>query len=162
MKLTILSKTIEIEDSFWRFIIVGGVGIITNLIVFYIVADLLKLDSNLGSILAFCVAVTQNYILNQLWSFQKDVDKGLNFKNYFQYVVLNLFGLLINLIVLNLFLLIFNPTLKLFGQFFGIVISFLLNYIGSKLFIFKKKRDNSKKNPIIEDSIVPESEKIEP
>ena len=139
MKITILGKVIEIDDSLWRFAIVGGMGFLTNLSVFFITADLLLLEPNFCSVIAFAIAVTQNYIFNHLWSFKEHTNYGLNVRSYFQYVIVNILGLLVNLVILNLILIVFNPPMKVIAQFFGIIVGFVVDYIGSKMFVFKKR-----------------------
>lgn len=127
------------ENSLLRFLFIGFLGTILNIIIFYIVADYLYMDANIASIIAFCIAVTQNYILNHLWSFKKIVNYDLNLKSYFKYVYVNIFGLIANLIVLNLILMEFHPSLKVIAQLCGIIVGTMFNYILSRVYVFKKE-----------------------
>jgi putative flippase GtrA len=127
------------RNSLVRFLFVGGFGTITNLLVFFVFGDLIKINPNGASVLAFSVAVTQNYIFNHLWSFKKHVDYPLSWKKYLNYVLLNIFGLVINLLVLNIILVVFRPFLKILAQFPGIIAGMSFNYIGARLFVFRKK-----------------------
>jgi len=127
------------ENSLLRFLFIGFLGTILNIIIFFIVADLLYVDANIASVIAFCIAVTQNYVLNHLWSFKKIVDYDLNLKSYFKYVYVNIFGLIANLIVLNLILMEFQPSLKVIAQLCGIIVGTMFNYILSRAYVFKKK-----------------------
>ena len=138
MKITIFGISINIADNLIRFAIVGGLGTITNLLVFFVTADIWDWEANFCSIIAFMIAVTQNYIINHKWSFKNDVDYGLNFRSYLEYIIVNILGLIANLIVLNIILIFLQPDLKVIAQFFGILVGFIFDYIGSKIFVFKK------------------------
>ena len=124
------------ENCLLRFFLIGALGTIVNLTVFLIFADILNVNVNLSSIIAFCLAVTQNYTLNHVWSFRKYVNSDLNFKSYSKYVFVNIFGLILNLIILNLILLIFNPDFKLTAQLFGVMAGTLLNFGLSRYYVF--------------------------
>lgn len=129
------------ENSLVRFLFIGFLGTILNVVIFFIVADLLNVDANITSVIAFCIAVTQNYILNHLWSFKKYVNYDLNLKSYIKYVYVNIFGLIANLIVLNLILIEFQPSLKVIAQLCGILVGTMFNYTLSKIYVFKWKEN---------------------
>jgi putative flippase GtrA len=136
---TCCKKIVELqENSLLRFLFVGALGSIVNIIIFFIVADLLNFNANLSSIIAFCVAVTQNYLLNHVWSFKKFVNFKVNRKSYVKYVCVNIFGLIINLVVLNLILMEFNPSIKTTAQLCGVLASTFFNFILSRLYVFNK------------------------
>ncbi len=99
------------ENSILRFLFIGFLGAILNIVIFFIVADYLGIDANVASIIAFCIAVTQNYVLNHLWSFKKYVSYDLNLNSYLKYVSVNIFGLIANLIVLNLIMIELQSSL---------------------------------------------------
>jgi len=126
------------ENSLLRFLFVGALGTIVNIIIFYIFADYLNFNASISSIIAFWVAVTHNYLLNHLWSFKKYVNFQVNRKSYIKYVCVNIFGLIVNLIVLNLILMQFNPTTKATAQLFGVLAGTFFNFILSKLYVFNK------------------------
>jgi putative flippase GtrA len=126
------------ENSLLRFLFVGALGTIVNMIFFFIFADYLNFNASISSIIAFCVAVTQNYFLNHLWSFKKFVNFQVNMKSYIKYVCVNIFGLIVNLIVLNLILMQFNPTIKTTAQLFGVLAGTFFNFILSRFYVFNK------------------------
>jgi putative flippase GtrA len=126
------------ENSLLRFLVVGALGTIINVIIFFIFADYLNFNANLSSIIAFCFAVTQNYFLNHIWSFKKFVNFHVNLKSYMKYVFVNIFGLIVNLIVLNLILMQFNPDIKTTAQLFGVLAGTIFNFMLSRFFVFKK------------------------
>lgn len=129
------------NSKFIRFSITGGLGTVTNLVIFYIICDLLKQPSNLGAIVAFIFAVTQNYFINHFWTF-KDYSKKkkVSFPDYIKFVGVAILGLAVNLLVLNLLLFFFKFPLKVIAQTIGILMGLFFNYIGSDKFVFKKQK----------------------
>jgi dolichol-phosphate mannosyltransferase len=126
------------ENSLLRFLFVGALGTIVNIIIFFIFADYLNFNASISSIIAFSIAVTQNYLLNHFWSFKKFVNFQVNRKSYIKYVCVNIFGLIANLIVLNLILIEFNPTIKVTAQFSGVLAGTVFNFILSRFYVFNK------------------------
>lgn len=126
------------QNKFFRFSIVGFLGTITNLLIFWIIVDYLKKPANAGSIIAFIFAVTQNYFLNHFWSFQ-EYSKRLkpSFVGYFKFISVSLIGLGVNLVILNLILILFYLPLKVIAQAIGILAGLIVNYLGSSKFVFK-------------------------
>lgn len=128
-----------IKNKFIRFAIVGLLGTITNLLIFWIIVDLLKNSANFGSIIAFVFAVTQNYFLNHFWTFQEYSKRvKVSFKGYLKFVSFSLLGLGVNLLVLNLILHFLSLPLKVIAQFAGILAGLIVNFLGSSKFVFKK------------------------
>jgi putative flippase GtrA len=127
------------ENSLLRFLLVGALGTILNITIFFIFADYLNFNANISSVIAFCVAVTQNYILNHVWSFKKLVHFRVNRKSYIKYICVNIFGLMVNLIVLNVILMQFNPAIKTTAQLSGVLAGTFINFILSRFYVFNKK-----------------------
>lgn len=127
------------KSSFVRFGVVGFLGMICNLIVFYIFSHIFLFSVNISAIMAFVVAVTENYYLNHIWSFKAYVDLKPNSTDYFKYVLVNLVGLGVNIFVLNLLLYFFVNIEAIVAQLFGIVVGMAFNYFGSRLYVFIKK-----------------------
>lgn len=125
------------ERSLFRFLVVGSLGTVLNLLIFFFVADVIQFNANFAAVLAFCVAVTQNYILNHRWSFKRHVTSSMTLRRYAGFVAVNTIGLLVNLLVLNAILFFFDVPWKIIAQFFGIGAGTLFNYLGSKFFVFK-------------------------
>ena len=127
------------ENCLMRFLIVGALGTVVNLAIFFLFADILNVDTNISSIIAFLIVVTQNYVLNHVWSFKKLVNFQINGKSYMHYVFLNIFGLGINLVVLNIILFTFNPEIKTIAQLSGVLSGTFFNFILSRSYVFQKK-----------------------
>lgn len=129
-----------LKHSFFKFALVGFLGTVTNLTIFYIFADIFRVWANAVAVIAFLVAGAQNYTLHHKWTFRKIMlGEGLSFYGYIKFIVTTLFGLAINLIVLNLILHFFNVPYKVIAQGCGVAFGTVFNYLGSKHFVFNKK-----------------------
>ena len=120
---------------------VGAIGSITNLSVFTALT-FLDVNYNIASILAFLVAVTQNYTLNKKWTFKDHNSKTR--KKFIKYFILNFASFLVNLLVLNIVVLNFgnDHLTKIIAQALGIGVAMGFNFLGSYLVIFAKSKDD--------------------
>ena len=84
-----------------RFSVVGGLGTATNLVLFFFLVDVGTMAPLLGAVLCFAVAVSQNYVLNELWTFATSSGGGLSLDRYRKFVAASLLGLAINAAVLT-------------------------------------------------------------
>ncbi len=126
----------KVIDEFLKFGLVGIMGTLVNLIVLYIFTEFVGVYYILSAIIAFLVAVTHNFILNKLWTFREKIHY-LFAKKYMQFFIVSIFALLVNL----LFLYIFTEFLNIYymvSQVLAIGISFIANFIGNKIWTFKK------------------------
>jgi dolichol-phosphate mannosyltransferase len=131
------------QRAFPRFAMVGVLGLVTNLAVFAVVHALL--DAHIvAAIVAFGVAVTQNFLLNRAWSFgHLATRKGVSVA-YATYVLVNLLGLLVNLAILEVLVTRFG-VMPLIGQIVAVGVGMFANYIGTYLFVFTPRVDEVKK-----------------
>lgn len=106
------------------------------------VATFININYNIASVIAFLVAVTQNYTLNKKWTFKDHNTKTR--KKFIKYFILNFSSFFINLLVLNIVVLNFgeDTTTKIAGQILGIGVAMGFNFLGSYLVIFAKSKDN--------------------
>jgi len=131
--------------QFVKFAVTGGLGTITNLAVFFVFADLLGLPEIPVSVGCFSIAVTQNYIFNQLWSFKTHTaDMGLSLKRWALFTASSLFGLTVNIIVMKLILLYWTPHYKFIAQALGVAAGMAINFVLSKYAVFRKEKTNEK------------------
>ena len=130
--------------EFFKFAVTGGLGAITNLVIFFFCTDLLGFYEIPVSIGCFLVAATQNYFINHLWSFRKTT-KSIppSFKKWALFIGASLAGLALNLLVMKAVLAYWNPPYKVIAQGAGIAAGMLVNFGISKTVIFKNKRTNT-------------------
>ncbi|HZQ90058.1 MAG TPA: GtrA family protein [Gaiellaceae bacterium] len=120
-------------EQLFKFCVVGGVGYAINLGVYAVL-----LHSGLHYLLAatfsFLVAVTSNYTWNRMWTF-RDRRRGVAAQGM-RFLLVSLASLGANLAVLNV--LISLGSDKLVGQAVAIVLVTPLNFIGNKLWSFRR------------------------
>ena len=126
--------------NFTKFLIVGLLGTITNVSIFYLFVDRLSYSPIQISIIGFIFANIQNYILNNNWTFIVNNEKrSLSKLNYFKYLTVSIASLAVNLSVLQFDLNQYMPEIKSIAQLIGIASGTLVNYIGAKKWVFNEK-----------------------
>lgn len=124
----------EHQKAFSRFALVGALGFVVNLAVFTVAYMFLK-QHIVAAIIAFTVAVTQNFFLNRGWSFShRATSRGLPIA-FVTYVLVNLLGLLVNLVILEVLIANFG-VIPLIAQTVSVGAGMFANYFGAHLFVF--------------------------
>ena len=121
----------------WRFLVVGGLGTATNLAVFYGLVDVGTTPPLPGATAAFAVAVTQNYLLNELWTFTADRTGEVSGGRYGRFVAFSLMSLAVNLAVLQFLVTRFVFPLLVIPQAVGILAATALNFLSSRFLVFR-------------------------
>jgi dolichol-phosphate mannosyltransferase len=115
-----------------QFGLVGASGYVVNLAVFAVLNGPLGIHHILSAILAFCVAVMNNFWWNRHWTFDaKHGHAGFQAARFFTVSVL---ALVVNLIALEL--LIRGGMGDLTAQAIAIAIAMPFNFVGNKLWTF--------------------------
>ena len=126
--------------KFSKFIIVGILGAITNVIIFYAFVDILGYKPLQVSAIGFLLASFQNYVLNHNWTFNHITkDRSIATNDYLKYLGIALIALSVNLFILQYILIEYQPEPKVIGQCIGIVAGTLINYYGAKLWVFRAR-----------------------
>jgi putative flippase GtrA len=117
-----------------KFCVVGGVGYAINLGVY---AGLIHVGLHylLAATFSFFVAVTNNYFWNRIWTF-RDRRAGVGAQGI-RFFAVSLVSLGANLGILHL--LISVGAGKLVGQAIAIVLVTPLNFVGNKLWSFRRR-----------------------
>jgi putative flippase GtrA len=123
--------------QFSQFAVVGGLGTLTNLVCFFLMVDVGGIAPLLGAVVAFCAAVTQNYLLNELWTFNPEGDNRVSRRRYAKFVGFSAVALCVNLAVLQLLLTTFDFPLKVIPQAVGIAAATGVNFVTSRLVTFR-------------------------
>ena len=118
-----------------KFCAVGAFGYCINLVVY---AALLDAGAHylLAATVSFLVAVTSNYTWNRLWTF-RDRRAGLAVQGM-RFFVVSVATWTMNLVVLHL-LITFGAG-KLVAQAIAIAVAMPLNFVGNKLWSFRRLR----------------------
>ena len=139
-----IKKNVGIDsniDQFIKFFITGGLGTITNLLIFFLCVDLFEMNHIIISIMCFIIAGTQNYILNHKWSFRQNIsNEHLSLKKWLMFLFGSLIGYIANISIMSLMISQFVLPWKTIAQACGIAIGMFINFTISKMFIFKKRK----------------------
>lgn len=122
------------QKAFSRFAVVGSLGFIVNLVVFTVTYMFLE-QHIVAAVVAFAVAVTQNFFLNRGWSFSHRATSRKLPIAYLTYVLVNLLGLLVNIAILEVLVTNFG-VVPLIAQIVGVGAGMFANYFGVHLFVF--------------------------
>lgn len=117
-----------------KFCVVGVSGYIVNLGVYWALLDGANLDYRLAATGSFIVAVTNNYLLNRLWTFR-------HVRGHFAFQGLRFFTVALVAYVGNLAILTILVELgagEIISQAIAIVLVTPANFIGNKLWSFRE------------------------
>ena len=116
-----------------KFGLVGGSGYLINLAVFAVLAGSLGVHHTIAAIGAFCVAVTNNFILNRYWTFGPG--EGPAHFQAARFFTVSLASLGLNIAVLEL-LISHHLTGELAAQAIAVAVAMPFNFLGNKLWTF--------------------------
>ena len=119
-----------------KFSTVGASGYAVNLAVFSALVVGAEVDHRLAAICSFLVAVTNNYTWNRLWTFHGQ--RGHVAYQGMRFLVVAVLALAANLVALELLILL--GLGKVAAQAIAIVLVTPINFVGNKLWTFRRKR----------------------
>ena len=119
-----------------RFGLVGGVGFVVNLAVYTLCVHVLGLDYRVAAVLAWLVAVLNNFVLNRHWTF--DARDGRARFQAPRFLVVSLVALAFSLLLLTLLVEVAGLP-KLPAQALAVAGSMPLNFLGNKLWSFRTR-----------------------
>ncbi len=115
-----------------RFALVGASGYVVNLVTFFIAVRALEVGHIGGALIAFAVAVLNNFWWNRHWTFKApDGHAGFQAVRFF---AVSVAALVLNLILLEL--LVTSGTPELAAQAVAIACATPVSFIGTKLWTF--------------------------
>jgi putative flippase GtrA len=117
----------------FKFGLVGGSGYLINLAVFAFLTSNLGVHHLIAAVGAFCVAFTNNFLLNRNWTFAaRDGHAGFQMMRF---LAVSLASLAINLMALEA--LVSSAGLgELTAQAIAVAIAMPFNFLGNKLWTF--------------------------
>jgi putative flippase GtrA len=117
-----------------RFALVGASGYAVNLVVFALAVHALALDFRVAAVLAFLVAVTNNFVWNRRWTFAaRDGHAGFQAARF---LVVSLVGFVVSLVVLTV-LVDAAELPRVAAQAIAIATATPLGFLGNKLWSFR-------------------------
>ena len=118
-----------------KFSLVGATGYVINLGVYSALLKGAEVHYRTAAVLAFCVAVTNNFLWNRHWTF-KATDGHAGFQAA-RFLVVSLVALGFNLLVLELLVSV-GDVPKIPAQAVAVLAATPLNFVGNKLWSFGK------------------------
>jgi putative flippase GtrA len=117
-----------------RFGLVGGVGFVVNVAVYALCVHSAGLDYRAASVVAWLVAVMNNFVLNRRWTF--DAREGRAHFQAMRFLVVSLVAEAFSLLLLTLFVQGAGFA-KIPAQALAVGASMPLNFLGNKLWSFR-------------------------
>ncbi len=117
-----------------RFGIVGGSGFVVNLVVYAICTQAIGIDYRAASVLAWLVAVLNNFLLNRHWTF--DAAAGSARFQAIRFFVVSLVAEGFSLLLLTVLVESAGMS-KVPAQAVAVALSMPLNFLGNKLWSFR-------------------------
>jgi putative flippase GtrA len=117
-----------------RFGVVGGVGFVVNLAVYTLCVHALGIDYHVAAVLAWLVAVLNNFVLNRHWTF--DARGGRARFQAVRFFFISLVALGFSLVLLSV-LVESGGLPKVLAQALAVAASMPLNFLGNKLWSFR-------------------------
>jgi putative flippase GtrA len=121
-----------------RFIISGGTGATTDLILLYILNTVCGIQYLLSSVLAFLLAFCVSFTLHKFWTFKSHEEE--THKQVALYLCSSLFGLCLNTLFMYIFVGHFHIAVMLSQIFAGALVACSSFFI-SRTFVFKYKKE---------------------
>jgi dolichol-phosphate mannosyltransferase len=122
----------------FKFAVVGGIGTMLNLVVMYTLVEGIGAWYMAASVVAFLVAVSNNYVWNKAWTF-RDRKTEKNRVTYPRFLATSLTALILNLSLLHI-LVRYAEIHYLIAQLTSILGAFTINYLLSNRFVFQKNK----------------------
>jgi putative flippase GtrA len=117
-----------------RFGVVGGVGFFVNVAVYTLFVHSVGVDYRLANIVAWLIAVINNFVLNRHWTF--DARGGRARSQAIRFLLVSLVAEACSLALLTLFVEVAGVA-KVPAQALAVAGSMPLNFLGNKLWSFR-------------------------
>ncbi len=132
----------EVMNKVWterykiiRFLFSGAVGAGTNLLILYVLTDLLNIYYVTSVIISFILATTVSFIMQKFWTFQDTTKEGVH-NQALVFTIVAIINLFINTYIVYAFV-EFAHFHYLIGQVFASIIVAFESFFVYKIFIFK-------------------------
>jgi putative flippase GtrA len=117
-----------------RFGLVGGTGFVVNVGVYALCVHVMAIDYRIAFVLAWMVAVMNNFLLNRHWTFQA-AEGSMRFQAL-RFFVVSALAALFGFLLLTLFVEDFGLA-KVPAEAIAVAASTPLNFLGNKLWSFR-------------------------
>ena len=122
------------------YLVFGALTTLINIVVFYICRKL-KLEIYLSNIIAWILSVLFAFITNKIFVFEsKNKNKKDSIKEMLSFFTFRILSLIFDMAFMYLMIQIIMCN-EMFSKILSNVFVIILNYIFSKVFVFKKRKD---------------------
>lgn len=130
-----------IKHTWIRFIIAGGTSAFVNLTLLFVLHNSFGIYYLLSSTLAFIGAFGVSFTLHKYWTFKSHTEDTN--KQVILYLGTSLFGLILNIVLMYVFVDIFGVGVMLSQLFVGAIVAFSSFFI-SRTYVFRPELSMSK------------------
>jgi putative flippase GtrA len=130
-----VTKTNNTSIQFLRGIFVGGICVLSDMLILYLLVELTGMHYLAANIVAFIAGSTLNYILSILWVFTSRGGYSRK-KEFIIFCIIGAIGLALN----SLFLWIFTDGFNMFymaSKIIATILVYLWNFFSRKYILFK-------------------------
>jgi putative flippase GtrA len=120
-----------------RFGLVGGAGFVVNVAVYALFVHGVGLEYRAASVVAWLVAVINNFVLNRHWTF--DARAGRAHHQAVRFLLVSLAAEVVSLLLLTVFVEAAQLA-KVPAQALAVAASMPFNFLGNKLWTFRSER----------------------
>jgi dolichol-phosphate mannosyltransferase len=138
--LTLYAYKYPIFTQFVKFCLVGTSGLLIDTTILVCLTEFLLLDPRVSAVFAFFAAVSWNYFLNRLWTFNVARNLRISY-SYASFVCICLIGLGLRIGIMHLLIEyagMGQDFRYVLASFLGIVSATIFNFIGSKFVVFSR------------------------
>ena len=131
----------EKSTTFWRFIIVGSAGFLTNYFILVALTSLLGIGHVIAEFIAAILAMQTTFFLHDSWTYRLHAPAGTEMHGmktrYVSYIISNSFGVLVTATVFSV---LFNVMNRLPSLLIAAVVGLIWNYTVNTYVIWQKKK----------------------
>ena len=127
-----------LNNELFRFLIVGIITVLLDFIFYYLILSINLFDHEIAKGVSFVIGLIFAFFANKKWTF-RSFKKSI--KEYWKFLLLYSFSLIINIFTNSFFLIILKFTIYKLAISFLIatICSATINYLGMKYFVFINK-----------------------
>lgn len=129
-----MNNSTVLRQQLFRYIIIGGLSTLINYCVFYILYQKFSVYYLTAHALGFSISVFFGYFFNKNWTYQSSNESK---KEVVKYYMVYLFSLSLGLLLLKLLVDVLHLDPR-FAKFIEIGITASTNFLGTKLWVFRK------------------------
>ena len=124
--------------QFVKFAIVGILNTGIHYSVFLVLLRIARMHYLLASVAGYCVGLINSYVLNRVWTFESHGNQKR--REFARFVSVNIVALAVNTATLRWFVFYMKLAPEI-GQVFAIVFSLTVNFLGNKLWTFRRTHE---------------------